>query len=368
MKTDFSLAIALLATLGAIFQPRALAQTTVVASGKSTFSIVLPAKAPASVRTAAQELQQCIELATGARLPLQNDSEAIGGPFISLGSSKQAASAGLNGQAMAEESYRILTKDGNLYILGADTPDGGKTRDNGTSNGTANGVYTFLEDYLNVRWLMPGEIGRDVPAQSTFTLKNVDRAVTPRFKMRRMRYLYDYANAGQYQNINAWMEHQRLFASVDLRFAHNWWKTINRAAGLGVRDNVKSPAIRKLYAEHPEWFAMDKDGKRPYPTSAGNKFETTNPELVKWFAEQSIKIMKESGQEHPTWSLSPSDGNYWSESPESKALYDPNPDASFDPEAPGSVPGMSSLVMKWYHDIAGIVAREYPQGRLTGYI
>lgn len=349
-------------------QNGAAAQVTIATQQKSTFSIVTPADAPQSVQSAAQELQKSIELATGARLPLINDTETASGPIISLGETRQASASGISSKAMAEESYRILTRDGNLYILGNDTPDGQRTRDNGTSNGTANGIYTFLEKYLDVRWLMPGDVGRDVPEKSTFTLPALDLIQTPQFKMRRMRYLQDYTNRQQYNTITDWMARQRLFASVDLRFAHNWWHTVNKAAGLGVHDRMNTPAIQKFYEEHPEWVAMDKDGKRPYPSHTGFKFETTNQDLVKWFAEQSIKIMKESGQEHPTWSLSPSDGNYWSESPESKALYDANPDTSFDPEITDNSPSMSSLVMKWYHDIAEIVAKEYPQGRLTGYI
>src|SRR5699024_1588744 len=156
---------------------------TIVSQGKSTFSILIPVDAPISVQHAAQELQKDIELATDAELPVQKDTAKITSSFISLGSTRQAKIAGISSKNMSVESFHIMTKEGNLYINGPDThgnewpppsqevaqylsyiPDtinGDWTKNNGVSDCTANGVYTFLEDYLDVRWLMPGEIGRD---------------------------------------------------------------------------------------------------------------------------------------------------------------------------------------------------------------
>src|SRR5690606_11024692 len=122
-------------------------------------------------------------------------------------STKQATAADVTIQGIAEEGFRILTRNGNLYILGLDTaarigppndswgwrsdnaeyqlqpdiPGPQLTKDGGFSNGTANGVYTFLEDYLGVRLLMPGEFGRDVPHKSTFEVPDIDRVEAPAF-------------------------------------------------------------------------------------------------------------------------------------------------------------------------------------------
>lgn len=354
----------------------ASAQTMIANNGKSTFIIITPPSAPTSLENAAQELQKDIELATGAKLSLQKDDAKVAASFISLGSTQQAKAAGISSEKMPNESFRIVTQNGNLYILGPDTPDGGWTKNNGVSNGTANGVYTFLEDYLGVSWLMPGDIGRDVPTKSTFTLANIDLTVMPKFSLRHVTHLWDYATAPQYANISAWTDHQKLGGATDWDFNHNWWRTINRSSEVPRRvgyypwaggSEPDTPEVKSLYAAHPEWFAMDKNGKRPFPKSHYFKLETTNPELVKWFAEQAIKTMKASDRPI-AYSLSPSDGSGWSLSPESKALYDPNPYSTPDPEDPLSNASMSSLVATWYHDIAEIVAKEYPQGRLAGYI
>jgi len=338
------------------------ADLTIASQSKSTFAIVVPANAPGSVQEAANELQKDIQLSTGAKLPLQKDDAEVTTFVISLGNTQQAKAAGISSATLADEAFRIVTQNGNLYILGNDTPDGKTTPYNGVSNGTANGVYTFLEDYLGVRWLMPGDIGRDVPAKSTFTLDDINRAVTPEFSLRHMGHLWDYDNAAQRKKVEQWKDHLKLGGATKPPYNHNFWRTVN---GNNSTD-VHTAAVQKLYKEHPTWFAMNAAGQRPAPQRKYNKLETTNPELVQWFAEQAIKKMKESGV--PTYSLSPSDGTDWSQSPESKALYDPSPSTLFDPEAPAGQPGTSSLVLKWYHDVAQIVAKEYPQGRLGGYI
>ena len=350
------------------------AQAEIVSNGKSTFSIVLPQNAPATLQEAALELQKDIQLSSGALLPIEKDTASLNHPFISLGNTQQARSAGFDATKMADESYRIVTKNSNLYIFGKDTADGNTTSQGGISNGTANGVYVFLEDYLGVRWLMPGEIGFDVPAKSTFTIGNIDRSETPIFNYRLITdSIAYYSNKNQLQNITGWLHHMRIGTSstaqgafrgsVKLDYNHNWWRTINDDNS----SRVDTPEVRALYKEHPDWFAMDANGKRTLPVNRYDKLETTNPELVKWFADKAVQAIKASKTPR-MYSLSPSDGRAWSQSPESKALYDPVPNAIDDPEAPKGNPSMSSLILKWYHDVAQIVEEECPDCKLGGFI
>jgi hypothetical protein len=329
--------------------PIAVADTTIANQGKSTFSIVMPADAPSSVQAAAAELQLDMKKSTGASLSIIKDNVAIAGHFISLGETKQAASAGIKATGIAEEGSRIQTQNGNLYILGPDTataddkkafPDSAYpqfTENGGASNGTANGVYTFLEDYLNVRWLLPGDLGRDVPLKSTFVIPDINRTGTPGLLNRRMPYIQKTTA------VDEWQDHLKLGFSFRINHQHNWVSTI--------------PA--ELYKMHPDWFAMI-NGKRVPPVGDRYKLESTNPELVKYFAEKAVTALKANPQMN-TFSLSPSDGRGWSESPESKAFYDPPPPDS-------KYPSITPLILKWYRDVSDIVAQEYPQGKLGGYI
>lgn len=152
-------------------------------------------------------------------------------------------------------------------------------------------------------------------------------------------------------SVAAWQNHQKLGYSFNLNHEHNWQETV--------------PA--SLYKEHPDWFAMI-NGKRVQPTdSYSHKLETTNPDLVKYYAEKAIAALKADPHLN-TYSLSPTDGRGWSESPESKALYDPSPSTLFDPEASPGNPSMTPLILKFYRDVSNIVAKEYPQGKLAGYL
>ena len=77
------------------------------------------------------------------------------------------------------EEILIAANEHHLVIAGRDrwdpnrpTAEGrGKTIIEGWQDeyGTVNAVYTFLQDYLGVRWLWPGETGEDIVQQETIT-------------------------------------------------------------------------------------------------------------------------------------------------------------------------------------------------------
>lgn len=312
------------------------APITVAANGKSTFTIVLSANAPSSIQAAARELQQDIATSTGATLPISKEG-SVAGHIISLGATSQVKAAGIDLNGIGEEGYRIVTKNDNIYILGTDTADGKTTKNGGTSNGTANGVYTFLEDYLGVRWLMPGALGLDVPVKSTFTVDDIDKTDTPFFINRREPYIQNNLPA-----VEKWQNQQKLGYSFRIEHSHNWTRTVKP----------------DLYKDHPDWFPMI-DGKR-VPPSGRYKLETTNPGLVNYFAQAAVDSLKANPQFN-TFSLSPSDSRGWSQSPESMALYDPPP--------PGhKYPSVTPMILKFYRDVAQIVARKDPNAKLAGYI
>lgn len=360
------------------------ADLVIANDGKSAFTIVVPDKAPDSVRDAAKELQRDLEESTKAKLPIQKDNETINGAVISLGSTVQAKEAGLSAEKIPDSGFRIVTKNGNLYIIGLDTvakvnlsrkywgemtlqpgiPGPQFTKDGGWSNGTANGVYTFLEDYLGMRWLMPGELGRDVQLQKKLTIPDLDRIEEPEFIYRKLGYLEQSPQA--LKAVSEWQNLHKLGFSYRLNYNHNWWETINRVGG-GRGGYPNTDAVKKFYAEHPDWFAMNEEGKRPFPKSQYTKLETTNPEFVKWFAQQAIDYLKEN-PEAQTYSLSPADGRGYSKSPESLKYYDPSPTTIFDPESEPGAPSVTRLILKFYRDVSKIVEEKYPQGKVAGYL
>jgi len=350
-----------LIVVGMVFLPALVsfcqaAPLTIVADSKSSFTIIVPKVAPVSVTQAAAEMKRDILEATGVKLEIQKDDEPTTGPFISLGSTQQAQSANINTANLIDDGFQIVTKDGNLFIIGIDTtaepskwvdqfpgevvlhpktPGSAYTEKGGFSNGTANGVYSFLEDQMDVRWLFPGDLGRDVPSKSVFTIPDLNRTVTPAFNFR----ILSIIRGG-----DEWRARQKLGYSANIHYIHNFVEVV--------------PA--DLWYTHPDWFPMI-NGKRPKPEqSPYYKLETTNPELVKYFAEKAIAALK-ANPEMYSYTISPSDGAGWSESPESKALYDP-------PPTPGAAPSTTPLVLKFYSDVSALVAKEYPRGVLGGYL
>lgn len=328
-------AITLALTLIFVATSQTQANINLAANQQSQYTILVSPDAPTSAQAAANELRHYIAKATGVHLPIMRSNDLPQTPFISVGQTAASNSAGLNPQTIPVEGFRILTADGNLYILGPDTPQGKVTPMGGTSTGTRNGVYTFLEDYLDVRWLMPGEIGEDVPQTQTLVLPNIDRTEEPGFANRRIPYIQNKHDA-----VKTWSSRQKLGYSLRLNHGHNWRRTVPPS----------------LYKEHPNWFAM-RDGK-PVPPAGRYKLETTNPELVNFYAERAIEELTQRPEVY-SYSLSPSDSGGWSDSPASRALFETDPLGN---------ESITPLVLNFYIDIAKQVKQAVPDRGVAGYI
>ena len=133
---------------------------TLIENGKSAYSIYVPTNAIESVKTAGAELQRVLEISTNIKLPVVNQPLP---PMIALGASEAAKAAGIDADKIPDEGFRVLTKDGNLYIAGKDWPDDQKKWNHCDSTGTLYGVYEFVERVVGVRWLAPGPLGEDIP-------------------------------------------------------------------------------------------------------------------------------------------------------------------------------------------------------------
>jgi hypothetical protein len=141
--------------------------------------------------------------------------------------------------------------------------------------------------------------------------------------------------------VEEWEARQKLGGSVNVIQRPTW------------KQNVPD----SMFATHPDWFPLI-NGKRTVDLH-NYKLETTNPEVVKLFAKNAILSLKAHPSQY-TASLSPTDFPYgWSESEESKALYD---------DKRWGYQMTTTLMLKFYHDVSATVSKEYPQGHLAGYI
>ena len=303
-----------------------------VRDGRSPLVIYHDAEAPSSVTMAAAELQRYVQEASGVELAIVHEQAT---PMICLGENAASKAAELSAESLPWEGYRMVAKDGNIFILGRDTADDQRTPDGGTSAGTRNGVYAFLEQFLGVRWLMPGVYGDYVPKANTITIPAIDRSDAPFFLNRRVPYTQE-----RRPEVQQWWARQRLGWSLLLIHSHNWRRSI--------------PASH--YDAHPEWFP-EHGGVRMPPTGR-YKLCTTNAGMIRAYADAAIDYF-DRNPDATCYSLSPSDSAGYCECEKCTALYetDPNGNRSVTP-----------AILTFYNAVARLVAEKYPEKRLAGYV
>ena len=176
-----------------------------VRRGEAVGRICLMTEKPSrQLREAVQELAECIELATGAKLTVVKGRSAAvltrrepqgrsarrttSSPALVIGDCDEAARAGLVGSRMPPEGFSIKTVSsrtapGRVFIVGNDDPRGESPR--AASHGTAWGVFEFLERFVNVRWYYPTERGgRSIIKRESLIIEPVWLEDAPRFSKR----------------------------------------------------------------------------------------------------------------------------------------------------------------------------------------
>lgn len=117
------------------------------------------------------ELQVCLEQATGVKLPVSN-GKVVEGPAIVIGVCPEAVDLGLDGAKMPPEGFAIKTAPNRVFIVG-----------NGA--GTAWGVYEFAERVVGARWYWPPQSGgRSVPKAATLAVAPLWIEDAPVFRKR----------------------------------------------------------------------------------------------------------------------------------------------------------------------------------------
>src|SRR5262245_34297660 len=113
---------------------------------------------------AAGQLQEFIQEATGAKLPIVQGK--ITAPAIVLGDCALAKENGIEGKEQPVEGFTIKTIPDHVLIVGRDEDLGPQAR----SDGTAWGVTEFLERFVGVRWYFPGDLGKSIPKIDILTV------------------------------------------------------------------------------------------------------------------------------------------------------------------------------------------------------
>ena len=220
---------------GTPYEPPAIREEMLLTDrGESEFEIVLPEEPDACEQTAAAELRGYLEKLGGVSLPLRTENApAQAAKRILLGDTAEAPPGG---EALGEEDFRLYSDGARLFIRG------------GGSRGTLYGVYTFLEEYLGVRWFTPAlEVAE--PREAAAVDAAIDRTVRPSFTVRRNdpAGTNDAFRARSRMNVSFWRDMPEYGGALTYVL---WDVTLDRLVPDG------------LFAEHPDYFAMTEDGAR----------------------------------------------------------------------------------------------------------
>ena len=294
-----------LALLGLLYQATSslAADFILVDPEAGAAPIVIPTGLPPRTRDAAVTLADTIEQISGLRPQLiEGDAKEIPKQAIWVGIHPRliAAAPDLDLQFEHPEETLIAVSETAVVIAGRDRWNPDHTEEKGRLSiktgmqqeyGTANAVYTFIRDQLNVRWLWPGET--DFVKRTRITVAPFEKRYHPPFR----------ARAGVFQKLSLgdnqegidelWARFQRVqLDSMELIGGHgfgDWWD---------------------LYgATHPEYFAAYPDGSRR--VNARNprttKLCASNPAVwSQWLADAVKQI--EANPLLRVISVSPNDG------------------------------------------------------------
>ena len=264
------------------------APLTIVEDSQPRATIIVAQEDPRAP-DAAKALQKYIEKMSRATLDIIEEgdepSQKIG---IYVGHTQRAAEEGIDipsghdasvrDDAFNEEAYILKTKDMDIFIGG---------NSDGPYLGVQYGAYALLEK-LGCRFYFPGDWGEVIPEKKTITVPDLDIESRPDFVMRQISL-----NPG-------WVP-----VSDAEREAYGEWR---KKVGLDPKMQGSYPLVGdgfmalllppSDFAEaHPEWYAMDKKGKRHADTSPAGLYHTmlcmSNPEVY----EQILKNLRTAFEE-----------------------------------------------------------------------
>jgi len=296
----------------------------IATDGQSPYRIVIAPNAIASEQYAATEFQRYVEKISGVRLPIVTDAERPNSREILLGDNAHLRKLGLDLDcgALGPDGFVWRTEHDRLIILG------------GRPRGTLNGVYTFLEDKLGVRWFTP-EL-ENVPQNRRLLIPSLRETHVPALEYREVFWTEMLRNADFAARHRLNGNHYKLQAKHGGRFAV-YFPFVHSM------DALIPP---ELYKEHPEYFPLI-EGKR---VSGYVQRCLSNPEVVN-MAKARVRQWIKEHPEASIISVSQNDTANWCQCEQCKALddYEGSPAAS---------------LLRFVNAIAQDIEKDFPNVRI----
>ena len=309
-----------------------------VKEGIPQFKIVIPAGDKGIAAYAAKEIQDHTFLMTGKKPPIITDN-TYQGTALWIGGTKLAEKFGVTPAMIPPENW-VISRVGNAVIIsGGDKP--GVTQANIVSRGTIalgtlSAAYEFLERVFGCRWYWPGKLGTVVPQCRELAIDSLYRTGAPQYDCRAL--FYDISKDPDIppREVMIWQRRNRLGGSAP--------------DPIGMHSLADFPA--KFGKSHPEYFALQPDGKRKVSGNSGTHLCLTNPDVVREAGKWAVEYFKKRPNAKFV-SIMPGDCNdlYFCRCPKCSAEVT---------ESKGRAGIHSNAVWNFVNKVAAAVAKECP--------
>ena len=281
------------------------AEFTLADKGAPPVPVIVFKDAPPRTRDAAVTLAEYIGKISGT-VPAVIDGEPQPVPeraiWIGVQPAVKALFPKIDFEFTHAEETLIVASETHLVIAGRDRWDpahmeakGRRAMKTGLQQeyGTANAVYSFIQEHLGVRWLWPGE--EDVIRRERIAIAPMTRYYHQQIRARAGLFAKLSLGDNKEGEDELWARYQRVqLDSMEISGGHgfvHWWE--------------------KYGKQHPGYFAAAPDGSRtPVPSNPRNtKLCASNPDV--W--RQWLTDVEEELRNNPTkrvFNVSPNDGYF----------------------------------------------------------
>lgn len=293
------------------------------------WQIILPVDAIPAEKYAAREFQHWYKSATGINLPVAEKGNSPEKNYVFIGDAKVLDSPPrvIDTLSFGAEDLLIDINENRIIITG------------GRPRGTLYGVYTFLERYLDIRFLTPDH---------THIPKSEKKIITvPENYIYRPPLQYRLSYYGETLKNPAFAVRLRNNKQIS---GEGFEKLeINTKLGRVNHSFSRQIPVSKYGADHPEYFALH-DGARRNKAEYSETFEVqpclSNPQVLKIVTKSVLKELDENPGKSFV-SVAQNDNSYYCECPECAAID----------KKEGS---QSGSLIKFVNAVAAKVAEKYP--------
>lgn len=256
--------------LALLLPASAFASFHLVREGKPACTIVLPENPGALEKEGAETLVKYLEMATGATIPVIREPASAPGAILSFGRTSLAREEGITDRDLEHDGYRMVARNGTLFLLGRDQEIMAAPVGHGDRLGAQGSRRVALDllQLIGFRWLVPTVAGTHVPELENVSVPgDLDVTHRPPFMYVAGR-MYTW---GDWSIANSFRKALRIFSSG----GHTW----NEAVPVS------------LWEEHPEYFRMQ--GRvRVRPTAADHQLCPSNPGVLQRITDYTLELFE----------------------------------------------------------------------------